>query len=145
MKAGHHLPATLQTCDSCNGHMPASAMTSGANYSPSSRPRGTRRCVERCCPSAAQVRRSETCKCTRTCSMRARRRAGLMPKLPDAGALTRHLNGCLASVDRPKKQKGSKAHCDDGNCCPGRLDQVRCERQHLSNTRIGPFVDPGIR
>jgi hypothetical protein len=35
------------------------------------------RCVERCCPSAAQARRSETCSCARTCSMQARRRAGL--------------------------------------------------------------------
>jgi hypothetical protein len=32
---------------------------------------------ERCCPSAAQARRSETCSCARTCSMQARRRAGL--------------------------------------------------------------------
>src|SRR4029078_1124143 len=44
--------------------------------SSSSRPRGTLRCVERCCPSAAQARRSETCSCARTCSMQARRRAG---------------------------------------------------------------------
>jgi hypothetical protein len=29
-------------------------------------PRGTLRCVERCCPNAAQARRSETCSCTRT-------------------------------------------------------------------------------
>src|SRR5262245_64824509 len=29
------------------------------------------------CPSAAQARRSETCSCTRTCSIQARRRAGL--------------------------------------------------------------------
>ena len=33
--------------------------------------------LERCCPSAAQARRSETCSCARTCSMQARRRAGL--------------------------------------------------------------------
>jgi len=33
-------------------------------------------CVERCCPSAAQARRSETCSCARTCSMQARRRRG---------------------------------------------------------------------
>ena len=43
----------------------------------SSRPRGTLRCVERCCPSGAQARRSETCSCARTCSMQALRRAGL--------------------------------------------------------------------
>src|SRR5262249_15749887 len=34
-------------------------------------------CVERCCPSAAQARRSDTCSCARTCSMQARRRARL--------------------------------------------------------------------
>jgi hypothetical protein len=45
--------------------------------SSSSRPRGILRCVERCCPSAAQARRSETCSCARTCLMQARRRAGL--------------------------------------------------------------------
>jgi hypothetical protein len=39
------------------------------NICSSSRPRGTLRCVERCC--------SETCSCARTCSMQARRRAGL--------------------------------------------------------------------
>ena len=52
----------------------------------SSRPRGTLRCVERCCPSAAQARRSETCSCARTCSMQARRRAGLrsFPERPPA-------------------------------------------------------------
>src|SRR5262245_28425997 len=48
--------------------------------------RGTLRCVERCCPSAAQARRSETCSCARTCSMQARRRAGLrtFPARPPA-------------------------------------------------------------
>src|SRR5262245_4724999 len=52
----------------------------------SSRPRGSLRCVERCCPSAAQARRSETCSCARTCSMQARRRAGLrsFPAQPPA-------------------------------------------------------------
>src|SRR5437762_10700290 len=51
-----------------------------------SRPRGTLRCVERCCPSAAQARRSETCSCARTCLMQARRRAGLrsFPEQPPA-------------------------------------------------------------
>src|SRR4030095_14016110 len=52
-------------------------MISAVRRSSSSRPRGTLRCVERCCPSAAQARRSETCSCARTCSMQARRRAGL--------------------------------------------------------------------
>ena len=54
--------------------------------SSSSRPRGTLRWVERCCPSAAQARRSETCSCARTCSMQARRRAGLrsFPEQPPA-------------------------------------------------------------
>src|SRR5438067_8224800 len=31
---------------------------------------GRERCVERCCPSAAQARRSETYSCAPTCSMR---------------------------------------------------------------------------
>src|SRR4029453_13513877 len=48
-------------------------MVSAVSRSSSSRPRGTLRCVERCCPSAAQARRSETCSCARTCSMQARR------------------------------------------------------------------------
>src|SRR5207302_2833879 len=52
-------------------------MTSLVSRSRSLRPRGILRCVERCCPSAAQTRRSETCNCPRTCSMQARRRAGL--------------------------------------------------------------------
>jgi hypothetical protein len=34
--------------------------------------RETLRSVERCCPSAAQARRSETCSCARTCSIDAR-------------------------------------------------------------------------
>src|SRR5262249_58672209 len=50
---------------------------SAVRRSSSSRPRGTLRCVERCCPSAAQARRSETCSWARTCSTQARRRAGL--------------------------------------------------------------------
>ena len=54
-----------------------SSIISAVRRSSSSRPRGTLRCVERCCPSAAQARRSETCSCARTCSMQARRRAGL--------------------------------------------------------------------
>src|SRR5262245_56233522 len=36
-------------------------MISAVRRCSSSRPRGTLRCVERCCPSAAQARRSETC------------------------------------------------------------------------------------
>src|SRR4051812_6363967 len=52
-------------------------MTSAVNRSSSGRPRGTLRCVERCCPSAAQARRSETCITSLICSMQARRRAGL--------------------------------------------------------------------
>src|SRR5262249_7462210 len=42
--------------------------------------------ADQCCPSAAQARRSETCSCARTCSMQARRRAGLrsFPAQPPA-------------------------------------------------------------
>ena len=56
--------------------------------SSSSRPRGTLRCVERCWPSAAQARRSDTPSSRRTCSMQTRRRAGLrsFPGLPPAGS-----------------------------------------------------------
>ena len=54
-----------------------SAMVSAVSRSSSSRPRGTLRCVERCCPSAAQARRSETCMTAWICSIQARRRAGL--------------------------------------------------------------------
>src|SRR5664280_1348253 len=42
---------------------------SAVSSSSSSRPRGTLRCVERCCPSAAQARRSETCMTSITCSI----------------------------------------------------------------------------
>src|SRR5262249_39735478 len=56
---------------------PASSIISAVRRCSSSRPRETLRCVERCCPSAAQARRSETCSCARTCLMQARRRAGL--------------------------------------------------------------------
>src|SRR3954449_12550238 len=52
-------------------------MVSAVSRSSSSRPRGTLRCVERCCPSAAQARRSETCMTAWICSIQARRRAGL--------------------------------------------------------------------
>ena len=52
-------------------------MMSAVSRSSSSRPRGGLRCVERCCPSTAQARRSETDSSRRTCSMQARRRAGL--------------------------------------------------------------------
>src|SRR5262245_26090588 len=64
----------------------ASSIISAVRRSSSSRPRGILRCVERCCPSAAQARRSETCSCARTCSMQARRRAGLrsFPGQPSA-------------------------------------------------------------
>src|SRR5213078_1298129 len=52
-------------------------MVSAVSRSSSSRPRGILRWVERCCPSAAQTRRSETCMTSLTCSIQARRRAGL--------------------------------------------------------------------
>src|SRR3954471_21664772 len=61
---------------------------SALSRSSSSRPRGTLRCVERCWPSAAQARRSDTPSSRRTCSMQTRRRAGLrsFPGLPPAGS-----------------------------------------------------------
>src|SRR5438874_7722255 len=61
---------------------------SAVSRSSSSRPRGILRCVERCCPSAAQARRSEIDSACRTCSMQARRRAGLssFPAPPPAGS-----------------------------------------------------------
>src|SRR3954469_8914101 len=51
-------------------------------------PRGGLRCVERCCPSTAQARRSERESSRRTCSMQARRRAGLssFPGPPPSGS-----------------------------------------------------------
>jgi hypothetical protein len=51
-------------------------------------PRGGLRCVERCWPSTAQARRSETDSSRRTCSMQARRRAGLssFPGPPPSGS-----------------------------------------------------------
>ena len=67
----------------------ASAMVSAVSRSSSSRPRGTLRCVERCCPSAAQARRSETGMTAWICSIQARRRAGLrsFPGQPPADEL----------------------------------------------------------
>src|SRR3954463_996563 len=61
---------------------------SALSRSSSSRTLGTLRCVERCWPSAAQARRSDTPSSRRTCSMQARRRAGLrsFPGLPPAGS-----------------------------------------------------------
>jgi hypothetical protein len=44
--------------------LPGKLDDTAVRRSSSSRPRGTLRCVERCCPSAA--RRSETCNCART-------------------------------------------------------------------------------
>src|SRR5690606_29605854 len=64
----------------------------------SSRPRGIRRCVERCCPSTRHTRRSDTRfgRTERTWSMQARRREGLrsFPAQPPSGS------ACPAS-DRP--------------------------------------------
>src|SRR4029450_8485185 len=66
----------------------ASSTMSALSRSSSSRPHGTLRCVERCWPSAAQARRSDTPSSRRTCSMQTRRRAGLrsFPGLPPAGS-----------------------------------------------------------
>jgi hypothetical protein len=66
----------------------ANATMSAVSRSSSSRPRGILRCVERCWPSAAQARRSEIDSTPRTCSMQARRRAGLssFPGPPPAGS-----------------------------------------------------------
>src|SRR5204862_4911234 len=71
-------------------------MMSAVSRSSSSRPCGILRCVERCWPSAAQARRSETPSSQRTCSMQARRRAGLsnFPGKPPAGS------ACPASAPR---------------------------------------------
>src|SRR5206468_5416120 len=68
--------------------LPASSMMSAVSRSSLSRPCGVLRCVERCWPSAAQARRSETPREQRTCSMQARRRAGLsnFPVPPPAGS-----------------------------------------------------------
>src|SRR5215218_5816964 len=63
-------------------------MTSAVSRSSSSRPRGALRRVERCWPSAAQARRSETDSVRRTCSTQARRRAGprSFPARPPPGS-----------------------------------------------------------
>ena len=70
----------------------ASSIISAVRRRSSSRPRGTLRCVERGCPSAAQARRLETCNCARTCSMQARRRAGL--EVSPSGLLQNELVQC---------------------------------------------------
>src|SRR5215212_3523874 len=63
-------------------------MLSAVSRSSSSRPRGALRCVERCWPSAAQVRRSDTPIVCTMCSTQARRRAGLrsFPARPPPGS-----------------------------------------------------------
>jgi hypothetical protein len=52
-------------------------MMSAVSRASSSRPCGMHRCVERCCPSTRQTRRSDSSSLDRTCSMQARRKAGL--------------------------------------------------------------------
>src|SRR5215218_3337561 len=87
---------------------------SALSRSSSSRPHGTLRCVERCWPSAAQARRSDTPSSRRTCSMQTRRRAGLRPGdargldgvfgAPRA-AVTRRDGGSIASRSRLMSQQ----------------------------------------
>ena len=55
----------------------ACSIMSETSRSSSARPLGRRRCVERCCPSTRQIRRSDTFISLRISSMQARRRAGL--------------------------------------------------------------------
>ena len=57
-------------------------------------PAGTRRCVERCCPSTRQTRRSDNFNPDRTWSMQARRRAGLrsFPLQPPQGSFCPRLD-----------------------------------------------------
>jgi len=54
-----------------------SSIMSSTKRSSSARPRGNRRCVDRCWPRTRQTRRSETLNSLRTWSMQARRREGL--------------------------------------------------------------------
>jgi hypothetical protein len=86
----------------------ASSIISAVRRSSSSRPCGSLRCVERCCPSAAQARRSETCSCARTCSMQARRRAGLrsFPGQPPANELIQCQIGNRLAQPPAKGERG---------------------------------------
>ena len=82
----------------------------------SSRPRGILRCVERCCPSAAQARRSEIDSVPRICSMQARRRAGLssFPVPPPAGS------PCPGSGRKPRDEDGCSPPPDPSDALPDR-------------------------
>src|SRR5215204_1270444 len=71
---------------------------SALSRSSSSRPCGTLRCVERCWPSAAQARRSDTPSSRRTCSMQTRRRAGLEVS-----------PGCLLQNQLVQRQVGNRS------------------------------------
>ena len=79
----------------------------------SSRRCGILRCVERCLPSAAQARRSDTRSSRRTCSMQARRRAGLSNfpgKPPAKSAYPGSDPTPLCEVERSRSQNPSAAY-----------------------------------
>src|SRR5215831_17451219 len=95
----------------------------------SSRPRGSLRCVERCCPSAAQARRSETCSCARTCSMQARRRAGLrsfpgQPPAECAYPASDRKPPCAAGCSRAQGPSGASPARSLARRTPGATDNT---------------------
>src|SRR5262249_8051043 len=107
----------------------ASSIISAVRRSSSSRPRGTLRCVERCCPSAAQARRSETCSCARTCSMQARRRAGLrsfpgQPPAERAYPASDRKPPCAAGCSRAQGPSGASPARSLARRTPGATDNT---------------------
>src|SRR5436190_9689921 len=94
---------------------------SAVSRSSSSRPCGILRCVERCWPSAAQARRSETRSSRRTCSIQARRRAGLsnFPGLPPGGS------ACPASGPRSLCEDENSRSPDPSDASPGPTSDPR--------------------
>src|SRR5262245_55155040 len=144
----HRFPAQT-TCCPLARRKPGStstSMISAVRRSSSSRPRGTLRCVERCCPSAAQARRSETCSCARTCSMQARRRAGLrsFPARPPAESACQASNRrppCAAGCSRVRDPSGASLARSSARRTPGASDS-RLLRSHQSGGSRRPC--PGL-
>ena len=110
--ASHRTGSRLLLCMSLQLARSASSPHS-AILQLSSRRCGILRCVERCWPSAAQARRSDTRSPLRICSMLARRRAGLsnFPVQPPAGSACPGSDPTpLCEAERSRSQNPSAAY-----------------------------------
>jgi hypothetical protein len=92
------------------------------------RSRGTLRCVERCCPSAAQARRSETCNCADLLNASAATRGGLKAS-----------PGSLLKNELVQRQIRDRfATFDHIDCLEPTGDADRQELQRASSRRTPP-------